>query len=178
MNASKYSMRTVAYFLLHIFKSAIASGISVKERLESIGYEEYHNFWKCRLPVEWYEDLLVALDLTSDDLLVEVARVKGNHAKDLHYHDISHAICVVLGPQCGFSKVPTDAAVQNGTDIKIAFEDMECYFPQGRNHTFYGSTYDKSDEGDLYFISIQSPPLLTSNNDDFYWVFNNQQQKV
>lgn len=172
MKANKYAMQTVGYFLLNFFKEGGYSGVDPMKQLDKVGYTEYHNFWKCRLPLEWYSDVLSALDLDQNDLLVEVARVKGNHAKDLHYHKISHAICIVLGPSCGFNSVPYDCAVQKDSKIETAFENMECFFPSNCNHTFYGSASDTSDKGDLYFISVQSPPLLTKDNDDFYWVYD------
>lgn len=171
MAASKYDMQTVGYYLLSRFKRRWDSGNSIMRRLEKdIRYEEYHNFWKCRLPLSWYQEVLELLHLSEDDLLVEVARIKGNHAKDLHYHKISHAICIILGLNTGFNSVPYDSAVQINSEFINAYEDLECYFPVGCHHTFYGSVNDKSDSGDLYFISIQSPPLLTKDNDDFYWV--------
>ena len=173
MKASKYAMQAVGYYLLANFKECADRGQNIMQILEEdAGYTEYHNFWKCRLPYHWYSDLLEMLDLDKDDLLVEVARIKGNHAKDLHYHKISHAICIVLGENSGFTKTPWDSAVQIDGEVMIAHEDMECYFPTGCKHTFYGSASDNSDLGDLYFISIQSPPLLTEENDDFYWVYD------
>ena len=170
--ASKYAMQTVGYFLLNFFQKVTQQGkVSVPDMLEQVvGYTEYHNFWKVRLPYHWYSDVMKTLDLTMDDLLVEVARIKGNHAKDLHYHKISHAICIVLGEKTGFNPTPYDSAVQINKEIEFAYEDLECYFPTGCYHTFYGSIHDQGDDGDLYFISIQSPPLLTEENDDFYWV--------
>ena len=172
MKASKYAMQAVGYYLLNFFEGMVARGLDVPLTLEGIGYEEYHNFWKCRLPLNWYDEVLVALGLEPSELLVEVARIKGNHAKDLHYHKISHAICIVLGNKTGFGKTPWDSAVQIDNEVMVVHEDMECYFPTGCKHTFYGSASDESDEGDLYFISIQSPPLLTEENDDFYWVYD------
>jgi hypothetical protein len=175
MKASKYAMQTVGYYLLSQFKDKWDNGNSVMRLLEKeIGYEEYHNFWKCRLPITWYYEILGLLNLDKQDLLVEVARIKGNHAKDLHYHKISHAICIILGETTGFLKTPWDSAIQIDTEIKTAHENMECYFPTGCKHTFYGSTSDTAKTGDLYFLSIQSPPLLTEDNDDFYWVYGNR----
>jgi len=167
---SKYAMQTVAYYLLNLFQNTKTNGGDVIKLIEGVGYEEYHNFWKCRLPVDWYSDVMDTLNLGTHDLLVEVARVKGNHAKDLHYHKISHAICIVLGSKTGFNVTPYDSAVQIKEHIEFAYEDLECYFPPKCKHTFYGSIHDESDEGDLYFISIQSPPLLTEENYDFYRV--------
>ena len=172
MKTNKYAMQTVGYFLLNLFKEGGYSGIDPMSQLEKVGYTEYHNFWKCRLPIEWYSDVLQALDINENDLLVEVARVKGNHAEDLHYHKISHAICIILGPNCGFKKVPFDSAVQIDNHVTEAYENLECYFPVGCQHTFYGSASDLSDDGDLYFISIQNPPLLTNSGDDFHLVNN------
>ena len=168
---NEYVLNTIGYCVMNFFKTAVDNNKNVQLMLEDeIGYTEYHNFWKCRLPEYWYDDVLSCLGLNTDDVLVEVARIKGSHAKDLHYHKISHAICIVLGPKCGFNPVPYDSAIQIEDKIYFAYEDQKCYFPSTSKHTFYGSLNDNTDEGDLYFLSIQSPPLLTETHDDFYWV--------
>jgi hypothetical protein len=135
--ASQTSMKAVAYTVLSFFEECVSKGIDVLAMLENVGYEEYHNFWKVRLPVDWYKEVLSNLGFTEDDLLVEVARVRGSHAKDLHYHKIAHAICIVLGPRSGF-KEPWGGSVVKDNIGEIAYEDMECYFPQRCNHTFHG----------------------------------------
>lgn len=172
MKTNKYVMQSVAYFLLAKFKLWVdQSNINVADLIKyNVGYIEYHNFWKARLPVHWYEGILLDLGLDTKDVLVEIAKVKGDHAKDLHYHKISHAICIVLGPQTGFPEVSMGRVVRNA-DTYIAEENLECYFPTECRHTFHGgvSTED-NDDGSLYFISIQSPPLLSKENDDFYFV--------
>ena len=164
---SKYKMQCIAYYLMDMFKNwwpESWEGSTPKLALEGIGYDEYHNFAKVRIPFNWYEDLLDLLDTNESEVLVEVARVKGLHFDDLHYHKISHAICVILGEETGFNS-PDGGLVQIGSKSYVAREGMECYFPTGCHHTFHGGM-----SRDLYFISVQSPPLLTEDNDDFYFV--------
>lgn len=166
-------MKSLAYFLLDMFErwdDYDCEAYNVMQTLEDEGYEEYHNFWKVRIPFGWYKDCLEALDYGEEDMLVEVARIRGNHAKDLHYHKISHALCIILGPQSGFPEVAGGAVIIDNRNI-TAYEGLECYFPTGCKHTFHGGddTDGLDNSNDMYFISIQSPPLLTKENDDFYW---------
>lgn len=176
MKTSKYTMQAVGYALLSIFSNAEKEHPgSVQRMINKVGYTEYHNFWKCRLPLSWYKGILDTLYIDPEDLLVEVAKVKGNHAKDLHYHKISHAICIVLGPETGFPPCYYGSVVID-RQISPSDENLECYFPTMCEHTFHGgiSTEDNED-GSLYFISIQSPPLLTKENDDFYFVYEQKE---
>ena len=172
MKVNKYIMKLVGYHLLNFFIkwNKEYPNNNILNALDQVGYEEYHNFWKCRLPLGWYSDILKFLNISSDDLLIEVARVKGDHAEDLHYHRISHAICIILGPTTKFPEVKDGYVIINNKSYK-GYEDLECYFPTDCLHTFHGGVpHETNKDGSLYFISIQSPPLLTKDNDDFYFV--------
>lgn len=160
------NMKTLAYFLLSLFKQFIKEE-TYDVHMSELDYTYYHNFSKTRLPFYWYEDLLKMLDLTTDDVLVEIAKVEGNHTNDLHYHKISHALCIILGPQTGFNDCYFGEIVKDNKVIR-SYEELECYFPSFCKHTFNAPFSDTT--GALYFLSIQSPPLLTRTRDDFYFV--------
>ena len=163
---SKYKMQCIAYYIMDLFENWNLDNITATPKivLENIGYDEYHNFAKVRIPFWWYQDIMQALDLDTSEVLVEVARVKGSHTEDLHYHKMSHAICVILGDETGFKNGGV-GLIQLGNQTYNAIEGKECYFPVGIPHTFHGGS-----SSDLYFISVQSPPLLTKENDDFYFI--------
>lgn len=131
-------------------------------KIKDFDYTEYHNFWKCRFHKDRYQDILNLYNRTDNDVLVEIVRVKGDHTKDLHYHKISHAFCIILGKEVGL-KSP-DGFVQIEDTIIKAKENDDYYFPTNCKHTFHGG------HNDLYFLSVQSPPLLSKDNDDFYIV--------
>ena len=167
------AMKAIGYTLLAMFeRDAGDEKYDTLNQLGEIGWEEYHNFWKCQIPEGWYEGLLDCMELWREEVLVEVARVRGNHAKDLHYHRESHAICIVLGTRTGFPSPFRGSVVIDDKEFP-AYEGMECYFPVGCKHTFHGgdSTTEDPEDTDLYFISIQSPPLEGKDgSDDFYLV--------
>ena len=163
-------MQALAYNLLHSFEEwniNIEEG-NVLNDLNEMGWEDYHNFSKVRLPLSWYDDLLINKEWTTDDVLVEIARVEKDNADKLHYHKLSHALCIILGPKTGFPKC-SRGTVQLHNQRYQALINKEFYFPQNCPHTFHGGIETKDNpKGYLYFLSIQSPPLLTKNNDDFY----------
>lgn len=168
MEISKYKMQAIAYFLLSKFEDWTYKNWNIPNILNSIGYQEYNNFWKCEIPVEWYEDILILLDLDYSYLSVEVNKVKGNHSKNLHYHKLSHGLCIILGPKCGFEKVAYNSAIQLDASVEIAYEDKEYYIPVECKHTFYGDTYNKGNKGDLYYLSIYNKFLLDKEEDIYY----------
>lgn len=159
-------MKTLAYSLKSSFKEWLITK-NYEELMSELTYVNYHNFSKSRLPFYWYQDLLNVMNLTTDDVLVEIVKVDGNHNDELHYHKISHALCIILGPQTGFNNCYS-ATIIKDSDIITSEEDLEVYFPSFCKHTFNVANSKKM--GSLYFLSIQSPPLLTKTKDDFYLV--------
>ena len=164
--ASLYEMKTVGYYLMSLFQFWKKMEFS-QEVLSKLIYEEYHNFSKTRLPFNWYEHILEKLELTTDDLLIEVAKVDLNHDHDLHYHKLSHAICIILGEEEGFYNCGYGQIIKDEETIRT-FNGLEVYFPSYCKHTF-NAPYSTV-TGSLYFLSIQSPPLLTEERDDFYFI--------
>jgi mannose-6-phosphate isomerase-like protein (cupin superfamily) len=155
-------LKSIAYYTLSKLEEWNLLGHNVKD----FNYTNYHNFDKAFVPQWWYEDILELLELCPDDVLVEVAKVKGDHKKDLHYHKIAQAFCIILGEGVGVNKCD-DGWVQINDQLFPSEEDAGFYFPQVSHHTFYGGKTN-----DLYFLSVQNPPLLTKNKDDFYLVNN------
>jgi mannose-6-phosphate isomerase-like protein (cupin superfamily) len=151
-------LKAIGYYTLSKLEWYNRVGNNVKE----FNYTNYHNFWKALVPQWLYKDILDVYEITTEDVLVEIARVKGDHAKDLHYHKISHAFCIILGENVGVEN--SEGSVQIDNIISETQPGEDFYFPTGCHHTFYGG------EKDLYFLSIQNPPLLTKDNDDFYKV--------
>lgn len=159
-------MKALAYFLMSSFRLWIINE-SYDKHMSELEYVDYHNFSKTRLPFYWYEDLLKQLNLTVDDVLVEIAKVSGDHNNDLHYHKISHALCIILGPKTGFNDCYFGEVVKDSKVLR-SNEGLEVYFPSFCTHTF--NAFFSNETGPLYFLSIQSPSLLTKKNDDFYFV--------
>lgn len=155
-------LKSIAYYTLSKLETWNLLGYNIK----NFNYIDYHNFSKAYVPLLWYEDILTLLSYNHDDVLVEIARVRGDHTKDLHYHKIAQAFCIILGEGVGVNKCD-DGLVQLDNTTLSSYENEGFYFPQNCCHTFHGGKYN-----DLYFLSVQNPPLLTKNNDDFYFVNN------
>jgi mannose-6-phosphate isomerase-like protein (cupin superfamily) len=156
-NISVSELKTIGYYTL----SQLEWYTSVGNNITTFKYIDYHNFYKAYVPEWLYKNILEFYEFNTEDVLVEIARVHGDHAKDLHYHKIAHAFCIILGESVGVSST---GSVQIGDSITKTQAGEDFYFPTGCHHTFYG------EEKDLYFLSVQSPPLLTKDNDDFYSV--------
>jgi mannose-6-phosphate isomerase-like protein (cupin superfamily) len=158
---TKNELKSIGFYVLN----SIEKWVALKHSVAEYSYEEYHNFSKALVPFYKYEDFLYkAFKCSTEDVLIEVARVKGDHAKDLHYHKKSHAFCIVLGESSGVPDCE-DGYIEINNIKYISKVNDYYYFPSYSHHTFHGGS-----KQDLYFLSIQNPPLVTKSNDDFYFV--------
>jgi hypothetical protein len=122
----------------------------------------YHGFKKCALPEALVAPILRENGFAPREVQVEVVRVTGDLAHMKHHHEQSAAVCLVLGPrtQC---PPPTRAEYylhHSWSDVEN--EEQIISIAAGETHGF---TVER--DGDLWFLSVQSPPIETENGDDF-----------
>ena len=134
-------------------------------------FEDYHNFAKSRFPAAFIDPILdpilAPFDLTTEDLQIEIAKVTGDHTHYLHFHTGTEAVCLVMGHDAHVpAPSPHALVILEGRQIP-ATEYLTVEFPVKTPHTF---TCEEG--GSLWFLSIQSPPLVRIENgqpvDDFY----------
>ncbi len=129
---------------------------------------KYHDFEKFRLPEDFLRGIIAerqyaGLDgLTPDMIQLEIAKVTGDLRHQVHRHLRSNAVVIILG---GLNPFPLalNARMYYGTGwFSIGSQEVI------RIHAgiFHGFTVGKG--GILYFLSVQSPPLMKEGEYDDY----------
>ena len=128
---------------------------------------EYHGFGKARLPDDLLREVLTPHGLTPDEVQVEVVKVERDLSDEVHYHARSVAYVVALGSEDHFSDPPLRGrAFVNGRWQRFEKGD-ELTIPPGTPHGFtvWGTGGGR---GTLYFLSVQSPPIVGPREEDDY----------
>jgi mannose-6-phosphate isomerase-like protein (cupin superfamily) len=124
-------------------------------------FVDYHGFQKCTLRSSDIHELAARYGFQPDDVQIELVRLERPLSREAHYHEDTHAHVVILGEPT-FRK-PEHAWVYVGTEWSPAFGGMSIDIPPGVVHGFSV----ESDAGALDFLSVQSPPLVRGDHDDF-----------
>lgn len=122
---------------------------------------DYHGFLKSRLPEEFLSSILSPFNLTSKDVQIEVVEVATDLTHEVHYHEHSFAYCVCMGEEYHV-KAPEKAKAYL-VDHWAPVQDKDIVeIPAGTPHGF---TIEEG--GTLTFLSVQAPPIVHDNHDDY-----------
>lgn len=147
-----------------ITKNIIESlkGIPASKHAEFFSFQDYHGFSKSRLPDSLLEKVLASSGLAKEQVQIEIVGVSSDLSDEVHLHEESDAFVVVLGPNTNFPEPSKASSFLNNVWVPIS-EDQEIKIPKGTPHGF-----TVSDGGSLYFLSVQSPPIVDEHGEDDY----------
>ncbi len=143
----------------------------VAKKLSSIPREEirktlvmtnYHGFAKARFPEAFLAEIFNPYSVTSKDIQLEAVHVSSDLTNEVHYHRKSVAVTLCLGPNEHFP-APKDA--------KAFFADHWSPYRAGdlvKIPTLIPHGFTVDNGGDLYFLSVQSPPIVGEDGQDDY----------
>ncbi len=121
------------------------------------GFVDYHGFEKQGFPEGWLDSLVAELGQTC--VQAEIVRVRHDLTGAIHIHRQAYARCVILGTRTRV-ETPRDAyAFLRDHWFKVD-EEMVVDVPPGTPHGF-----TVRDGGVLYFLSVQSPPIIGEEED-------------
>lgn len=126
-------------------------------------FEDYHGFSKTRLPEDFYSKVLALHGETPENMQIEIVGVHADLTDEVHVHEKSDAFIIVLGLQTNFAK-PFNAQAYIGGQWQFVEEGMEIEIPRGTPHGFTVAL----NGGALFFLSIQSPPIVGEDGVDDY----------
>ena len=123
---------------------------------------DYHGFKKARLPEGLVAEVATAAGCKPEELQVEIASVHGDLTHEVHYHRDTTAFVACLGPA---EKFPTPQKAQ--AFIRKWFDFTVGQTVEIPPNTPHGFTVGEG--GVLYFLSIQSPPIVGEDGQDDYF---------
>lgn len=126
-------------------------------------FEDYHGFQKSRLPSSVLAKVLLSRGLTEADVQIEVVRADRDLTSEVHYHEAAAAYITILGAELGFEN-PQGGRYFLEHAWHLAIPGQEIPIEAGVPHGF---TVDAG--GRLYFLSVQSPPIVRENGHDDYF---------
>ena len=153
------TLQKIAESILGKLKSA-----SVEEAACLLQMNDYHGFLKARIPEDFLKEILSPYSLTPEQVQIEIVKVDRDLSNEIHYHEGSHAYCVILGES---------EKVENPKEAKAFVKDHwfsvnsgdVVSIPPGTPHGF-----TVGEGGHLIFLSVQSPPIEREGNDDYHKV--------
>jgi mannose-6-phosphate isomerase-like protein (cupin superfamily) len=126
---------------------------------------DYHGFNKSGLPPDLTEPLFNELGVEPSNVQAEIVRVSGDLRRQVHLHRHASAYIVFLGRNVGLDDPKLASAFLEDRWFPVeAGQQLEI--PAGTPHGF-----TTAEHGVLYFLSVQSPPIIGLNaNDDYVLV--------
>lgn len=139
------------------------SSMSEEEIREGLKWIDYHGFEKARVVESLLQQILEPMLVTTFEVQVEVVKVTTDLSDQVHYHYRSTAFVLALGEQHHFERALHAAVCIDGAWLPF-FTGDRVIIPAGTSHGFrvVGS------EGVLYFLSVQSPPIVDEYGHDDY----------
>lgn len=131
---------------------------------DMISMIDYHGFWKTRLPDTFVRSILAPHGLTSDDVQIEIVKVDTDLTAEVHFHAHAHAMIYALGQGEGLRNASGAVAYRHNTWQGIQSGE-EVDIPPGTPHGF-----SVEPDGELWFLSVQAPPIVGEGNDDYHQV--------
>ncbi len=125
---------------------------------------DYHGFGKWRFPKKLTKHALGGMNLDVDKLQVEIIRVTTDLRHEVHLHKEAYAVTIVLGNWHHFLN-PLFAQAYIGEQWEEVAENQVINIPP---HTPHGFTVNG--KGVLYFLSIQTPPIVGDDGRDDYFL--------
>lgn len=141
------------------------SGILKKQGRVSrtLRFDEYHGFRKSRLPTSLLTSVLNPRNFTETAVQIEVVHVETDLTHEVHFHKEASAYITILGEEFGFPN-PREARAFLSKDWFVVAPCQELIIPAGTLHGF-----TVSPGGQLYFLSVQSPPIVRDDGHDDYF---------
>ncbi|MBI4836672.1 MAG: radical SAM protein [Candidatus Abawacabacteria bacterium] len=127
-------------------------------------FVEYHGFQKSRLPNSLLVNILQPLGFTAKDVQVEIVKVERDLKDEIHYHESSHAFICILGNKYHFPQ-PHKAFAFINSKWKMIEENEQWEIPPMTPHGFR-----VRQNGYACFLSIQTPPIMKADSDDYHKV--------
>jgi hypothetical protein len=138
-----------------LFAAAATQCLSTPE------FVDYHGFQKSTLRSPQILALVEQCGFRPEEVQIELVRLNRPLPQEAHYHEATHAHVMVLGAP--IFRNPEQASVYVGSQWSPAHDGMSLDIPPRIVHGFSV----RSEAGVLDFLSVQSPPLLQGDHDDF-----------
>lgn len=130
---------------------------------KTFAFQDYHGFSKTRLPNNMLEPLLQKHAEKKENLQIEIVGVHADLTDEVHIHRKSDAFVVILGRTTNFAE-PFSAQGYMKNEWQFVDEGQEIEIPRETPHGFTVS----ANGGNLFFLSIQSPPIVGEDGTDDY----------
>jgi mannose-6-phosphate isomerase-like protein (cupin superfamily) len=153
------TLKNISDDIIAILRELPADAIS-----EMISMIDYHGFWKTRLPDTFLRSILSPHGLSSDDVQIEIVKVDTDLTREVHFHAHAHAMIYALGQREGLANASRALAYRHNTWQDIQSGE-EVDIPPGTPHGF-----SVKPEGELWFLSVQAPPIVGEGSDDYHQV--------
>jgi len=152
-------LKSLSRAIIQYFRS-----LSSEEFWHMVEVQEYHGFGKSRLPEQFLQELLDPYNLVPKDVQIELVKVATDLTHEVHYHQRTFAFCTILGSSEHVDPPRAARAFLNDkwSDVTIG---QEIEIPAGVLHGF---TVDTQHNGILYFLSVQAPPIVRGDGDDYH----------
>ena len=143
----------------------ILAYLELEHQYAQARFSGYHGFGKIRFADELLRQWCSSLELNPEQYQVELIQVDGDLTAEKHHHENSDAFVVVLGLLHHFP-LPSEHFVQLVAGCWVpAHAETEIEIPAG---TVHGFTILPGYIGVGYFLSIQTPPIVSVGGADDY----------
>ncbi len=110
--------------------------------------------------------VLAPYGLSENEVQVEVVRVTTDLANELHYHQKAHAHVIVMGSAENVDEpVRAQGYIEGVWSPVVSSQVIDI--PPGTKHGF-----TVGEQGVLWFLSVQSPPIVDDSGQDDYHKLN------
>jgi hypothetical protein len=169
-------IRIVTVETLHQIRDAVLGYIrkmSFKEFHESLDLKEYHGFGKADFNGDWVEEILARHGLGREEIQVDIIYLWTDLTDQIHQHHKSRAEIYVLGEREHLPNPMTAEAylkgrwhrVFAGNTLGVSPSEPHGFRIPGVVRKELSAANDK-----LYFLSLQNPPIVTAEYDDYHLV--------
>ncbi|HYO56139.1 hypothetical protein [Archangium sp.] len=134
-----------------------------REDLSKLTMYDYHGFAKVRIPGEKLDPIAARHGADGQDIQAEIVGVMCDLSREGHVHKNAWAYCTVLGAKEHFEQVRGGYVRKWNEWMPVKSGDV-IDIPPGTPHTF-----SVAPGGTLYFLSVQSPPIVDEHGEDDYY---------
>jgi hypothetical protein len=131
---------------------------------DHLTFREYHGFYKATIPASWIGPALIHAGLRPAEVQAEIVWVTQDLRRQIHSHQKGNAVVVILNERYGFGD-PLNASFYDGKSWNSISDSVIVRIPRGTPHGF-----TVGPGGELYFLSVQTPPISGPGHDDYVLV--------
>lgn len=124
-------------------------------------WKDYHGFLKARIPQQDFVAIAHQHHFDAEAYQAEIVEVKKDLSDEVHLHRNSRAFCIVLGQHHGFHEARKAFTYLNDQWNPVKAGDVIDILAG----TPHGFTIQPG--GELFFLSIQTPPIEGVSGDDY-----------